>query len=224
MALRHLLVVALAVFIVGAVGWAVVQGAIKARDTIREQDAQGAAESATPTFPTPVNCVPDDLVVEVATPDSVKAGSGMAVKATIKNVSKAACLLDAGGASVGTVITSGSQTIWTSTVCPSGPEHRELLMPAGGSTSVTITWDGYSQGTDCSPAPTQAPTTATPTPTDPAASAQPSEGAEPSASATPEAEAPQSSSDRLPATAGTYRVRVQLGGEDLTEEQVFVVE
>ena len=122
-----------------------------------------------------------------------------------------ACLLDVGGASLGAVIVSGDQTVWSSTSCPADPVERTLLIDVGESAGVSLWWNGDSAAAGCSPsAPSPDPV---PSPA-PEGSASP--GAEATASPTPV--------DPNVAGAGTYRLSLQLGGETVTGEQVFVIE
>ena len=139
------------------------------------------------------------------------------------NTGSEACLLDAGGASLGAVIASGTDTVWTSTTCPAEPTSRMLLINAGDSAAVTLTWDGRRTSSDCAPAPTPTPTastSSTPTPS-PTPSATTGSSADPSAQATPSPT--PSPVDARVAGTGTYRLHLQLAGEDLTGEQVFVI-
>ena len=206
-----------------AVGYGILTAAAWTRATIRQQDEQAAADSVVTVYPDPVACPRSSLDVAINVPAETTVGAGLTIGATVTNTGSEACLLDAGGASLGAVIASGTDTVWTSTTCPAEPTSRMLLINAGGSAAVTLTWDGRRTSPDCAPAPTPAPTTsASPTPT-PSATTGPSAdpSADPSAQATPSPT--PSPVDVRVAGAGTYQLHLQLAGEDLTGDQVFVI-
>ncbi len=231
--------------VLAGVSTAILSAAVWARDTIRAQDDAAAAHVAT-TYPNPVDCTPQDLAVTFTSPDSVPAGAGLTLNVTVDNTGAEACLLDLGGEHIGALITSGSQTIWESTVCPFTPTSRRLLVAPGTAADATIIWDGNVASAQCTPVTTPAATaTASPTATEAAEAADgaSAEGTDGSASGQSEgtegandAEALTAEQDAAPngtdaaiasgdvAAAGTYRVRIQLDGADLTEDRVFVIE
>ena len=213
--LRRLSVLLVLVGLLAAVGYGILTAAAWTRATIRQQDEQAAADSVVTVYPDPAACARSSLDVAVNAPAETTVGAGLTIGATVTNTGSEACLLDVGGANLGAVIASGTDTVWTSTTCPAEPTSRMLLIDAGDSAAVTLTWDGRRTSPDCAPAPTPTPTTsASPTPS-------PSAAADPSAQATP-SPAPSPVDARV-AGAGTYRLRLQLAGEDLTGEQVFVI-
>lgn len=215
--LRRLSVLLVLVGLLAAVGYGILTAAAWTRATIRQQDEQAAADSVVTVYPDPAACARSSLDVAVNAPAETTVGAGLTIGATVTNTGSEACLLDVGGANLGAVIASGTDTVWTSTTCPAEPTSRMLLIDAGDSAAVTLTWDGRRTSPDCAPAPTPTPTTsASPTP-----SPSPSAAADPSAQATP-SPAPSPVDARV-AGAGTYRLRLQLAGEDLTGEQVFVI-
>ena len=71
-------------------------------------------------------------------PKETTVGAGMSIEATLTNEGGDACLLDIGGASLGAVINSGDQTVWTSTTCPAEPTERPLLVDVGESARATM--------------------------------------------------------------------------------------
>lgn len=215
--LRRLSVLLVLVGLLAAVGYGILTAAAWTRATIRQQDEQAAADSVVTVYPDPAACARSSLDVAVNAPAETTVGAGLTIGATVTNTGSEACLLDVGGANLGAVIASGTDTVWTSTTCPAEPTSRMLLIDAGDSAAVTLTWDGRRTSPDCAPAPTPTPTTsASPTP-----SPSPSAAADPSAQATP-SPAPSPVDARV-AGAGTYRLHLQLAGEDLTGEQVFVI-
>lgn len=166
-------VVALVVVgILKAAGWA--------SDTVRQQNAQAAASAVHTTYAQPGDCVVSDLEVAATQPDEVAAGQGMTVSLTLTNKGSEACLIDTGSASLGAVITSGQDTVWTSATCPAGTTEHRLLVPAGETATASLRWDGHRTPTTCGEV-----------------------GAE--------------------AGEGTYRIRLSLGQEALTDDRVFVV-
>ena len=169
--------------LVGAVVLVVVgilKAATWASDTVRSQNAQAAASDVRTTYGQPGDCAVGDLKVDLTMPDQVTAGQGTPVSLTLTNTTAEACLLDVGSASLGAVVTSGEDTVWTSTTCPAGATGHRLLVPAGDSASTSLTWDGRRTPATCG---------------------------EPGAEV----------------GAGTYRIRLTLGEQDLTEDRVFVV-
>ncbi|MBE6474957.1 MAG: hypothetical protein E7Z95_05225 [Actinomyces succiniciruminis] len=228
--LRRLVALLLAVALLAGISAGVLSAAVWARNTIRAQDDQAAAHTAT-TYANPVECTAADLDVTFTSPDTVSTGAGLKLNLTVNNTGSEACLIDVGSQSLGAVITSGEQTIWTSTACPANPASRRLLVAAGTAASATITWDGNVASSECTPADTASTTAAAPAAEDAAATptdaeptkdgeaAQEDEGTETASSE----ETAQAASGNA-ATAGTYRVRIQLDGTDLTEDRVFVIE
>ncbi|CED90710.1 Hypothetical protein AAM4_0878 [Actinomyces succiniciruminis] len=207
------MVLLLAVALLAGISGGVLSAAVWARNTVRAQDDQAAAHTAT-TYANPVDCTAADLDVTFTSPDTVAAGAGLRLNVTVNNIGTEACLIDVGAQSLGAVITSGEQTIWTSTACPANPTSRRLLVAAGTAASATITWDGNVASSACAAGAASASATADGPET---GEVEESASPEPSASA-------QSANAGDVATAGTYRVRVQLNGTDLTEDRVFVVE
>ncbi|SDN32634.1 hypothetical protein [Actinomyces ruminicola] len=225
----------LGIALLAGISGGILSAAVWARNTIRAQDDRAAAQTAT-TYPNPVDCTADDLDVTLTSPESVGSGEGMTLNVTVNNTGSEACLLDLGGEHIGAVVTSGTQTIWESTVCPFTPTSRRLLVAPGDDAAATIIWDGNVASSDCAPA---AVPTATAT-----ASASATATAEATADATdgaamdetgdaqgpdgagdaPTEETPTATASGNVATAGTYRVRIQLDGSDLTEDRVFVIE
>lgn len=193
--------------------------------TIRSQNAQASANSQETVYPQPTSCDPKVLTAELNAPSSVTAGSGATFTATVTNGGEAPCLLDAGSGSLGVVIVSGSATVWTSDACPSGAVERMLLISPGDSTTVRLAWNGRSATGSCAvaaPSTATAEVTATATAdSTPAAgsSTSPSDGASASATA-----ASDGGANGPVATAGTYRVRLTLGGEYLTSDQVMLIQ
>lgn len=225
----------LGIALLAGVSGGILSAAVWARNTIRAQDDRAAAQTAT-TYPNPVDCTADDLDVTLTSPDSVSAGSGMTLSITVNNTGSEACLLDLGGEHIGAVVTSGTQTIWESTVCPFTPTSRRLLVAPGDDAAATIIWDGNVASSDCAPAAVQAGTaTASATATATAeATAETTDGAATEGTGdaqetegtgdAPAEETPTAAASGNVATAGTYRVRIQLDGADLTEDRVFVIE
>ncbi|MBW3069409.1 hypothetical protein GZ998_07830 [Actinomyces sp. 594] len=233
------------VALLAGISGGILSAAVWARNTIRAQDDAAAAHVAT-TYAIPGDCAAGDLDVTFTSPDSISSGSSMTLNVTVNNNGSEACLLDLGGEHVGALITSGGQTVWQSTVCPFTPTSRRLLVAPGDAAAATIIWDGNVASSQCAPAAT-ASGTATPTATDAAtgeASAEATETATAEATAegsdgagsgeaqeTQDAQDAEDAAGQSPASAagdaasaGTYRVRIQLDGADLTEDHVFVIE
>lgn len=202
--LRWLLVIGVVIAVLVALSYAILAAATWARDTIREQDEQQAAEAVVTVYPDPVACTPEQLEVVTDAPTMVATGAGLIVNATLTNTGSEACLLDVGGASLGLIITSGGVGQWDSYTCPAEPAQRLLLVNAGESTTATLTWDGRVSTGQCTPA-----------------------GGAPDVPAPAEGEAGAAQSapavDPLIATAGTYVLHLELGGVAVTGEHVFII-
>ena len=215
--LRWLLVIGIVLAIIGAISYAMIASAAWVRDTIRSQnDAEAASQSHT-DYPAPAVCDAAQLRISLDAPKETSVGAGIGIDVTLTNEGGDACLLDVGGASLGAVIVSGDQTVWSSTSCPADPAERTLLIDVGESAGVSLWWNGDSAAAGCSPS--------APSP-DPVSSPDPVPSPAPEGSASPGAEATASPTPVDPnvAGAGTYRLSLQLGGETVTGEQVFVIE
>lgn len=211
----------LAVALLAGIAGGVLSAAVWARNTIRAQDDRASAHTAT-TYGNPVDCTAADLDVTFTSPDAVSAGAGLTLNLTVNNTGSEACLIDVGTQSLGAVITSGNQTIWTSTACPASPTSRRLLVAAGTAASATITWDGRVATSECTAASAAASASADATASETDGGAEADQAEE---SGSPESDASTTSASAGDvASAGTYRVRIQLNGTDLTEDRVFVVE
>ena len=208
----------LAVLLVVGMGVGAVAGAMWVRETIRTQDADRAAAQTHTVYPEPEACRSGDLSIESSGPETVGAGQGASFTLSVTNSGPVSCLLDAGAASVGVELTSGENPVWSSTACPVGDAERPLLLGQGDSTQITLEWNGYTVGSDCDLA--QEPAAG------PAAQAS-GTGTEPatdSATGTPSQGPGQEGGDERVAGPGTYRYRFTLGGQDVTEPTLFVVE
>ena len=126
--LRRLSVLLILIGLLAAVGYGILTAAAWTRATIRQQDEQAAADSVVTVYPDPVACPRSSLDVAINVPAETTVGAGLTIGATVTNTGSEACLLDVGGASLGAVIASGTDTVWTSTTCPAEPTSRMLLI------------------------------------------------------------------------------------------------
>ncbi|VEG27871.1 Uncharacterised protein [Actinomyces howellii] len=224
------------VAVVAGLAYGLIAGALWVRDTIRDQDAAEEVGSAPTTYPAPTACRAADLDITVTVPETVATGAGMVIELAVVNSGAEPCLLDVGAQNLGAVITSGDHTVWTSTACAAGAPSRVLLVDAGDSTSTSLTWDGLSTDPACTGEAAAAPSAAasdgttgsaadpaTDAATDPASGSATDAAGDGATDGSTEPAAEVVADPRL-ATAGTYRVRIQVGGQDATSDQVFVVE
>lgn len=204
----------------GGVAYGIIASATWARDTIREQDRQQASASVVTVYPDPVACTTDQLEIAMSAPSSVAVGAGLSIGVTLTNTGSQACLLDVGSASLGAVITSGGVGQWSSLTCPAEPAERMLLVDAGQSTTTTLYWDGHVSTGECAP---PAPTPTATEGTTPVAEQSPTP--EPTAQGSPSAEASATATAEDPtvARAGTYVLRLEMGGTTVTEAHVFTI-
>ena len=115
--LRWLLVIGIVLGLVGGVSYAMIASAAWVRNTIRSQDDAVAASQSHTDYPTPAACDAAQLRISLDAPKETSVGAGMGIDVTVTNEGGDACLLDVGGASLGAVIVSGDQTVWSSTSC-----------------------------------------------------------------------------------------------------------
>ena len=225
--LRWLLVIGIILAVIGAVCYAMIASAAWVRSTIRSQDDAEAASQSRTDYPAPVACDNAQLRISLDAPKETSVGAGIGIDVTLTNEGGDACLLDVGGASLGAVIVSGDQTVWSSTSCPADPAERPLLIDAGESASASLWWNGASAAAGCSPSassPSQDPSLSPSQDSTP--SQDPSSSPTPEGSASPGTDATASTPPVDPNVAGvgTYRLSLQLGGETVTGEQVFVIQ
>jgi hypothetical protein len=108
-------------------------------------DDGAGSEDAGPVDPGA--CSPRDLDVTMsATPAS---GEPTNFALTLTNRADAACLLDAGTASLVLTVHSGEDRVWSSGDCAAEPAERKLLLDAGDSTETAIRWDGTRSAKGC---------------------------------------------------------------------------
>ena len=156
----------------------------------------------------------------MSAPASVGVGAGMSIGVTLTNTGSEACLLDVGGANLGAVITSGGVGQWSSLTCPAEPAERMLLVDAGQSATTTLYWDGHVSTGECAPpSPTPTATGAT----TPAAGQSPTPERTAQGSQSAEASASAKAEDPTLARAGTYVLRLEMGGATVTEAHVFTI-
>lgn len=224
--LRRTVVAGLAILLVVGLGAGAVASALWVRQTIRTQDADRAAAQARTVYPQPQSCAVGDLEVASSGPQILSAGQGGSFTASLTNSGSEPCLLDVGQASLGVELTSGEEQVWSSATCPAGDQERLLLLGQGDSTEVSLEWNGYAAGSDCDLA--HAPAAGDASSASPEASAS----ADPSASPTPQEDGSASpgtdpgapAADERVAGPGTYHYRFTLGGEDLTEDAVLLIQ
>lgn len=116
--------------------------------------AESASPSATPlptlypsTSPSAAGevpeCTADSVAVTAVTDATVYApGVDPQLSLSLSNISSTDCVINAGTSQQVFTITSGSDSIWTSTDCQTGASDLDVLLEAGRSvTGSSITWD-----------------------------------------------------------------------------------
>lgn len=151
-------ILALTILVGMTFGVVAIAGAVQ-DSSARAATADGAAAAATPTptsTPTassgyvPVACARDALsVTESTARESYAAGSTVAFSLTVVNDGLVPCLIDGGSASLGVVITSGTDRVWSSVHCPQGTTERPLLLDVGASHQATVSWSQERSATGC---------------------------------------------------------------------------
>lgn len=112
----------------------------------------GSSElSATDDAANPVDCVPTDLELTLAT-DATQyaAGTDPVLQGFVTNTSTTPCTVDAGDAAREVVITSGSDRIWSTKDCASADTaSRQLLLAAGARDPFEISWSRVRSADGC---------------------------------------------------------------------------
>ena len=111
----------LALLVVAAVAFGVVQGVPLLLERFGSGDAEASTEPTEEStgpdeeaLANPVACQPDAVSVELGlSGGEVPAGSRVEVPVTITNTGQVPCLLDVGNASLELVVSSGADTVWT---------------------------------------------------------------------------------------------------------------
>ncbi len=117
-----------------------------AEQTPDPQTSEGADSTAGP-----VTCGEGSLSITLtADHRTYAAGANPVLTVTLTNTSDASCVVDAGEASRGVLITSGADRIWSSLDCPATENaERTLLLPAGGRDESVVTWTRIRSAEGC---------------------------------------------------------------------------
>jgi hypothetical protein len=95
------------------------------------------------------DCTADDVSLGLTVQDSSVVESGsISFQVSITHKGTTICLIDASNVSRVLTVTSGSQKIWASNVCPVG--SRQLLLAGNDKDTQIITWDTKQTGSKCS--------------------------------------------------------------------------
>lgn len=147
----------LALLVVAAVAFGVVQGVPLLLDRFGSDDGEPSTEPTEEgtgpdeeALANPVTCQADAVSLELGLAGGeVAAGSRVEVPITITNNGQVPCLLDVGNASLELVVTSGEDTVWTTAQCPAARDERQILLATGAAEQATITWSGRRSAADC---------------------------------------------------------------------------
>lgn len=145
-----LAVLAVAVWGVSALVGRLGGGAAAAGVEAVETTATDVDEEPTPAA-SPGDCRADDVDLDVVVaPAAPMAGAEVTFDLTLVNSGDQPCLLDAGPAAIAATVTSGSDTVWSSTHCAAdGGDH--LLLDTGTEHVTTVRWPGTRSTEDCAP-------------------------------------------------------------------------
>jgi hypothetical protein len=124
------------------------------------QEATTPAVTALPTesaAPAPtvdadgnVLCTSDMVRVTAAVDrKSTPVGIGVHIKMSVKNTSATDCTRDVGSGANEIVITRSGDTVWSSDHCNPSADTDDAKLPAGGTWSVTVVWNGKVTGRGC---------------------------------------------------------------------------
>lgn len=133
------LLVLLALIALIAFGVTSLVRALTTRDTAAPAGAAAAEVDA---------CRMRDVTLEVAARDIEEGQPGDAA-VTFTNEGETPCTLEAGRDHLVLRVTSGTEPVWDSRACEAGPRNRPLLLDAGASSDIVLTWDGTHGGREC---------------------------------------------------------------------------
>ena len=116
----------------------------------------GPTQTPTPTVTTatkgyhPVACRLDALDVRDHVANAAFAtGAPVPFDLALVNSGAVPCLLESGSATLGVIVYSGPDRIWSSLDCPQEPAERELLLDVGVSAELVTTWDQVRSAPGC---------------------------------------------------------------------------
>ncbi|MFT8358297.1 hypothetical protein [Bifidobacterium aquikefiri] len=150
---RIVAVIVLIAFLSAVFGiiWGIAQGVEGINRWIHRGDINAISRQAAPS-PRQVSgvsdCSAEDISLELkATPTTVGVGGTVHFTATIAHSGSDNCLINASNASRVLTISSGSQTIWKSDVCP--VSTRKQLLSNSDSDIQSIAWNTNATGSTC---------------------------------------------------------------------------
>jgi hypothetical protein len=116
-----------------------------------DQTPDPTTTEGTDTTAGPVPCGEGSLSITLtADHRTYAAGANPVFTVLLTNTSDTSCVVDAGEASRGILITSGSDRIWSSLDCPAKQNaERTLLLPAGGRDESAVTWTRIRSAEGC---------------------------------------------------------------------------
>jgi hypothetical protein len=98
----------------------------------------------------PEACLPTVLEIrDGASTTSFAVGQAVPFDITLTNSGTVPCLIEGGSATLGVVVYSGSDRIWSSVDCPQEPTERELLLDVGIAGDLAVTWDQVRSAPGC---------------------------------------------------------------------------
>ncbi|NEG89759.1 hypothetical protein GFD25_07155 [Bifidobacterium aerophilum] len=147
------LVLTIVVALIGFCGYSLFRGIGAIGAAINHDEIYAISRDAVPDPPKTggiTDCAKGTVSLSlVPAAQSVPVGGSLDFTATITYTgsSKTGCLIDGSDGNRVLTITSGSQTIWKSDVCP--VDSRLLLMSKGDSDRQQITWNANATGSEC---------------------------------------------------------------------------
>jgi hypothetical protein len=98
----------------------------------------------------PEACRPGVLQIrDGASATTFAAGAAVPFDITLTNAGAVPCLIEAGSATLGVVIYSGADRIWSSVDCPQDPAEREMLLDLGITADLAASWDQVRSAPGC---------------------------------------------------------------------------
>jgi hypothetical protein len=125
-------------------------GSAKPAGTHHTPPPKTTTSSSPPTTTTVAACDPTVIKLVLSTDsDTYTAGQSPKLVGTFRNPSSTPCTLASAAANENWRITSGNDKIWSTKGCSTSTASAQLKIKAGGSKTVSITWDGHRLETGC---------------------------------------------------------------------------
>jgi hypothetical protein len=125
------------------------EGSAAAAPTPTASPTASPTPSATPGYQ-PVACPSGVLrIADSSAAATVAPEAPVPFELALTNAGPVPCLLEAGPSTLGVVVYSGADRIWSSLDCLENPTERPLLLDVGVRAELSVTWDQVRSGPGC---------------------------------------------------------------------------